>query len=73
MVEAVAARVVIVDNVHLAADNLGEPNRGAIANAEIPCGPNQRRRVVWHAADAPFGLRFVHQPAVISPHDRGLK
>ena len=68
-----AGGFVVVDEVDLAADDLREPDRGGVADAEVPCGPHQRGRVVGHAGYAPVGFGLRHQLAVIGADDGGLE
>src|SRR4051812_35429385 len=41
-----AGGLVVIDDPDLAADHLREPDRGRIADAEIPARPHRRRRIV---------------------------
>jgi hypothetical protein len=54
--EVHARRLVVVDQPHLSPDSLREPDRGGVADAEVPGGPHRRGRIVRHAGDAVLGL-----------------
>src|SRR4029078_13481384 len=47
-----AGGFVIIDDADFAPDHLREPDRGGVADSEVPRGPYQRRRVIGHAGEA---------------------
>jgi hypothetical protein len=51
-----AGRFVVVDDPDLAPDHLREPDRGGVADAEVPRRPHQRGGIMRHAGDAALGL-----------------
>ncbi len=73
MAEIDAGGLVVIDDPDLAADNLGEPDRGRIADAEVPGGPHQGGRIVGHAGDAAVRFRLAHQGAVIGADHCGIE
>jgi hypothetical protein len=51
-----AGGFVVVDDPDLASDQLREPDRGRVAESEVPGRPHQRGRIVGHGRDAPILL-----------------
>src|SRR5262245_66238098 len=68
-----AGGFVVVDDPDLAPDHLREPDRGRIADAEVPGRPHQRGRIVGHGSDALFLLSARHQLPVVGADDRGVE
>ena len=73
VIELLPVRFVVVDIVHLAADDLKEPDGGRIADAEIPSRVHRHRLVIRHIGDAALPLRFRQIAAEIGADDRGIE
>ena len=73
VVEPLAGRLVVVQQMDLRPGELGEPDRRRIADAEVPGGIDRQIGIVRDAADAPGPLRLGHRPAVIGAPDRRLE
>ena len=73
MAEIDARGFVIIDDADFAADHLREPDRGGVADAEVPRGPHQRRRVIGHAGDAALGFGAGDQLAVVRSDHGGVE
>ena len=73
MVELLSVRLVVVDVVHLAASDLEEPDRGGVADAEIPAGVDRGRRVIRHVGDAALPFHLGEVAAEIGADDRRVE
>jgi hypothetical protein len=62
--EVDARGLVIVDDADLAADQLGEPDGGGVADAEVPGGPHQRGALVRPAGRCAWARLANHDTQV---------
>ncbi len=73
MVEADAGGLVEIDEPHLGAVLLAEPDRRRVVDAEVPRRMDRQPRVPRHLADPALGLRRLDQRGVIGAGDRRLE